>query len=60
MCVLVPRIFNLHSTIDLGLSEEARADFAIMKDVSAHTRVSPSTRHERMIKFMAEIRQKQV
>ena len=44
----------------VGLSDEARADFGIMKDVSAHTRVSPASRHERMIKFMQDIRDKQV
>ena len=31
-----------------------------MKDVSAHTRVSPATRHERMLRFMQDIREKQV
>ena len=43
-----------------GLTDEARADFGIMKDVSAHTRVSPATHHERMIRFMQDIRDKQV
>jgi len=52
---LIPELCSL-----TGLTDEARADFGIMKDVSAHTRVSPATRHERMLRFMQDIREKQV
>ena len=48
--LLVPELCTLS-----GLSEEARADFSIMKDIAVYTRIPPSSRQDTLIKFMKEI-----
>lgn len=39
----------------LGLSDEMRADFTVMKDLSAHTRISPKDRSNQLNKFINNI-----
>nr|KAG5694355.1 hypothetical protein BaRGS_002209 [Batillaria attramentaria]KAG5702279.1 hypothetical protein BaRGS_002946 [Batillaria attramentaria] len=50
---------NIHLLPELctltGLSEDARADFALMKDVAAHTRIDPNTRADRLVRFMEQM-----
>lgn len=41
----------------VGLSEEARADFRIMKDVAVFTRQKPQDRISSMQKFLGQIQQ---
>ena len=38
-----------------GLSEEARADFRVMKDVAIYTRVSPESRMKSLGMFMRDL-----
>ena len=38
-----------------GLSEEARADFRIMKDLAVHTRVGPGQRRDTLMKFINQL-----
>lgn len=38
-----------------GLSEEARSDFGIMKDLAVHTRIGPDKRRETMENFLNQI-----
>jgi hypothetical protein len=38
-----------------GLSDEARADFNVMKDVGAHTRVAPEGRNRTLQGFIDQI-----
>ena len=38
-----------------GLSEEARADFRLMKDVAIYTRVSPDSRMKSLGMFMKDL-----
>lgn len=40
-----------------GLSEEARADFSVMKDVAAHTRIAPQGRTQTLTDFIKQINQ---
>ena len=40
----------------LGLSEEARADFRIMKDLGEHTRVNPVIRRKRCLEFIKDMK----
>ena len=39
-----------------GLSEEARADFRLMKDVAIYTRVSPESRMKSLGMFMDDLK----
>ena len=39
----------------VGLSEEARADFRVMKDLGEHTRVSPEIRRRRCMDFIRDM-----
>ncbi|ELU05322.1 hypothetical protein CAPTEDRAFT_143890, partial [Capitella teleta] len=48
--LLVPELCRL-----TGISEEARADFMVMKNLSVFTRVSPQGRMERLIEFLTEM-----
>lgn len=41
----------------IGLSDEARADFGVMKDVGAHTRVPPEGRNRTLQGFINQINQ---
>lgn len=38
-----------------GLSDEARADFSVMKDVAAHTRIAPQGRTQTLTDFINQI-----
>ncbi|WAR02486.1 PIWL1-like protein [Mya arenaria] len=38
-----------------GLSDDARADFTVMKDVAVHTRVAPSSREQTLTGFISQI-----
>lgn len=38
-----------------GLSEEARADFRLMKDVAVYTRISPEARMDSLNNFMKDL-----
>lgn len=38
-----------------GLSEEARADFRIMRDLAEHTRVDPTTRYKSLRRFIDQV-----
>ena len=38
-----------------GLSDEARADFSVMKDLAVHTRIGPADRVKRLQKFISDI-----
>lgn len=42
-----------------GLSEEARADFRLMKDVAIYTRVSPDSRMKSLQMFMGDLQKKE-
>lgn len=42
-------------TVFSGLSDEARADYTVMKDVAVHTRVAPSSREQTLTKFVAQM-----
>ena len=35
-----------------GMSDEMKADFRVMKDIAAHTRITPGVREKRMLDFM--------
>lgn len=48
---LVPELCNL-----TGLSEEAMADFTIMKDVAVYTRIPPQQRKKSLLDFMQSIK----
>ena len=39
-----------------GLSDEARADFRVMKDIAVYTRVSPQSRADTLMKFLDRIK----
>ena len=39
-----------------GLSDEARADFRVMKDIAVYTRVSPQSRVDTLMKFLDRIK----
>ena len=45
-----------HLYLLLGLSEEARADFRIMKDLGEHTRISPAVRQKRCLQFIKDMK----
>ena len=38
-----------------GLSDEARADFRLMKDIAVYTRVSPEVRMKSLNSFMGDL-----
>lgn len=38
-----------------GLTDEARADFSVMKDVAAHTRIAPQGRTQTLTDFIKQI-----
>lgn len=40
-----------------GLSEEARADFRVMKDLGEHTRIGPEVRKKRFLDFIRDMKQ---
>ena len=39
----------------LGLSDEARSNFTVMKDLAVHTRVAPDARRRTMVEFMEKM-----
>lgn len=39
-----------------GLSDEARADFRVMKDLGEHTRISPAVRRKRCLDFIRDMK----
>jgi aubergine-like protein len=39
-----------------GLSDEARADFTVMKNLSTYTRVSPQSRMEKLMEFLTDLK----
>ena len=47
---LIPELCNI-----TGLSEEARSDFSIMKDIAIYTRIPPNQRTKTLIDFMNTI-----
>ena len=47
---LVPELCNL-----TGLSDEALADFRVMKDVAVYTRIPPEQRKKTLLEFMNSI-----
>eukprot|EP00794_Sanderia_malayensis_P019493 gene19493-21418_t len=47
---LIPELCSM-----TGLTDEIRSDFRVMKDISAHTRVSPAQREESMLKFVSNV-----
>ena len=47
---LVPELCNL-----TGLSEEAMADFSVMKDVAVYTRIPPQQRKKTLMEFISSI-----
>eukprot|EP00112_Aurelia_sp_Birch-Aquarium-sp1_P026327 Seg928.2 transcript_id=Seg928.2/GoldUCD/mRNA.D3Y31 product="Piwi-like protein 2" protein_id=Seg928.2/GoldUCD/D3Y31 len=47
---LVPELCSM-----TGLTDEIRSDFRVMKDISAHTRVSPAQREQAMLKFVNNV-----
>ena len=48
--LLIPELCNLS-----GLTEEARSDFSLMKDIAIYTRIPPAQRQETLIQFMKDI-----
>ena len=38
-----------------GLSDDARADFQVMKELAVHTRIGPADRVKRLQKFIYDI-----
>lgn len=38
------------------MSDDARADFTVMKDVAVHTRIAPAAREQTLTAFIAQIR----
>ena len=50
--LLVPELCNLS-----GLSDEARADFSVMKDLAIYTRIPPQQRENTLVQFMKSIQE---
>ena len=48
---LIPEFCNL-----TGLTDEARSDFSIMKDIAMYTRVPPAQRQTNLLQFMSAIK----
>jgi len=42
-------------TFSLGLTDEVRNDFKVMKDLAIHTRIGPKDRVDRLQQFMKNI-----
>lgn len=53
LCVMLSLVFCGCSS---GLSDEARADFRVMKDIAVYTRVSPQSRADTLMKFLDRIK----
>ncbi|KAK8785888.1 hypothetical protein V5799_007751, partial [Amblyomma americanum] len=48
---LVPELCSM-----TGLTDELRSDFRVMKDITAHTRVSPSQRQRSLVKYVKSVK----
>lgn len=48
---LVPELCTM-----TGLTDELRSDFRVMKDIAAHTRVSPSQRQQSLVKYVKNVK----
>ena len=46
---------NTLSSFTIGLSEEARSDFKVMKDVAIYTRQGPAQRVDTLSKFVTQL-----
>ena len=47
---------RLHTFLFLGLTEAARSDYTLMRDVAVHTRVAPDGRVTRLLTFMESLK----
>jgi hypothetical protein len=52
---LLSRNLNL-VLLTSGLSDEARADFRVMKDLGEHTRIAPEVRRKRFLDFIRDMK----
>ena len=41
----------------IGLTEAARSDYGLMRDVAVHTRIAPDGRVSRLLTFMHSLKQ---